>query len=208
LNIGLGKTDQDMPTPRRIGVILAAGRGRRMGRTKQLVEINTPDGPKPLVAAAYDAVRPICDELVVVVGHEADIVTAALGNRAFHRAQSDPDAPMFESIRGGLRTARSIEAAATVVLQPGDHPEVAAPTLAALADWSLKSPVQAIIPEYLGHGGHPVLIPPSVVEILVATDCPTGLGDFWLTHPELCVRIAVNDATIIWDVDTAADLLR
>jgi molybdenum cofactor cytidylyltransferase len=195
-----------MPTTRRIAVILAAGRGRRMGRTKQLVEIQTPDGPKALVAAAYDAVRSICDEMLVVVGHEADLVTAALECRAFHRAASDPDAPMFESIRAGLRTARSIDPAATVVLQPGDHPIVAATTLAALVDSSLKRPDQAIIPEYQGRGGHPVLIPAPVVEIVVAARCPSGLGDFWLAHPELCARVPIGDPTVIRDVDTSADL--
>jgi molybdenum cofactor cytidylyltransferase len=197
-----------MPTNRRIAVILAAGRGRRMGRTKQLVEIQTPDGPKPLVAAAYDTVHGICDAMVLVLGHDADAVAEALGNRAFHRVASDPDAPMFESIRAGLRVAQSIDAAAPVVLHPGDHPEAASHTLAALAEWSLMRPDQAIIPEYQGHGGHPVLIPARVIEILLAADCPTGLGDFWVAHPELCFRVPVDDPTVIRDVDKSADLTR
>ena len=97
-----------------------------MGGKKQLTPWPTADGTKPLVAAAYDAIRPICDEMVVVLGHDADAVAAALGDRPFHRAESDPDAPMFESIRAGLRAALRIDSNATVVLQPGDHPEVAA----------------------------------------------------------------------------------
>jgi molybdenum cofactor cytidylyltransferase len=189
-------------------MILAAGRGRRMGRTKQLVEWPSADGPKPLVAAAYDTIHTICDEMVVVLGHDADAVSAALGNRAFHRATSDPDAPMFESIRAGLRVAQSVDATATAVLQPGDHPEVRAGTLTLLADWSLKRPVQAVIPVYAGRGGHPVFIPSPVVDILIAADCPTGLGDFWLAHPELCVRVALADPTVIRDIDTDADLPR
>jgi molybdenum cofactor cytidylyltransferase len=143
---------------------------------------------------------------VVVFGHDADAVAAALANRAFHRAASDPDAPMFESIRTGLRVAQFIDASATVVLQPGDHPEVEASTLAALVDSSLKRPVQAVVPEYQGRGGHPVLIPARVVEILAAADCPTGLGDYWLAHPELCVRVPADDPMVIRDIDTDADL--
>ncbi len=88
---------------RRIGVILAAGRGGRMGGTKQLKLWPSADGEKPLVAAAYDAIRPICDEMVVVVGDAADEVAAALGERPFHRTISDSDDPMFESIRAGIR---------------------------------------------------------------------------------------------------------
>src|SRR4029079_7704835 len=63
---------------RRIGVVLAAGRGKRMGGKKQIIAWPSADGMKPLVACAYDAVRPICDEMVVVLGHIADSVVEAL----------------------------------------------------------------------------------------------------------------------------------
>ena len=55
---------------RRIGVILAAGRGGRMGGKKQLTPWPGADGSKPLVAASYDAIRSICDDMVVVLGHD------------------------------------------------------------------------------------------------------------------------------------------
>src|SRR3954468_6219768 len=114
---------------RRIGVILAAGRGGRMGGKKQLTPWPTWAGTIPLVAAAYDAIRPVCDEMVVVLGHAIDEVAAALGARAFHQAESDPHAPMFDSIRAGLRRAQRLNPTAAILLQPGDHPEVALSTL-------------------------------------------------------------------------------
>ena len=177
-----------------------------MGCIKQLVPWPTVEGAKPLVAAAYDAIRPICDEMVVVLGHEADAVAAALGDRPYHRAASRPDAPMFESIRAGLEAARSIDPDATIVLQPGDHPEVAAATLTVLIESSRQRPVQAIIPEHAGRGGHPVLIPAPIVTVLLDSDCPTGLGDFWAAHPERCVRLPVDDPSILRDIDTPFDL--
>ncbi len=195
-----------MEKPRRIGVILAAGRGERMGGMKQLLIWQTPNGAKPLVAAAYDLIRPICDEMVVVLGHEADAVAAALGARQFHRANSDANAPMFESVRVGLRVARSIDPFATIVLHPGDHPEVAAFTLSTLTDWSLQRPVQAVIPQFGNRGGHPALIPPAVAALLLETDCPQGLGEFWLVHPDLCVRLPVDDLTVLRDVDSPSDI--
>src|SRR5688572_13603642 len=140
---------------RRIGVLLAAGRGRRMGQTKQLITWLGADGPKPLVAAACDAIRRICDEMIVVLGHEADDVAMALDGRMFNRVQSDPDEPMFGSIQAGMRAARTIDPNAVIVLQPADHPEVLDGTLDILADWSLERPARAIIPEYRGRGGHP-----------------------------------------------------
>lgn len=198
--------DRVMPSPRRIGVILAAGRGGRLGGTKQLRLWRCADGEKPLIAAAYDAISPICDEIVVVLGHSAEEVAAALAPRPFHRAQSDEHAPMFESIRAGLRAAQGIDEDAAIVLHPGDHPEVSRDTLRVLMDWSLKRPVQAVIPQLGNRGGHPVVIPPSIGAQLIDADCPAGLGQFWLDHPDLCYRVPVNDPTVIRDVDTPADL--
>ncbi len=195
-----------MPELRRIGVILAAGRGGRMGGTKQLKPWRTATDEKPLIAAAYDAIRPICNEMVVVVGDAADEVAAALGERPFHRTMSDSDDPMFESIRAGIRGARRLDPKATIVLQPGDHPEVHPSTLELLKDASIKSPIRAIIPQYGDRGGHPVLIPADLAAQLVQTDCPAGLGQYWIDHPEMCVRVPVNDPTIVRDIDTPADL--
>jgi molybdenum cofactor cytidylyltransferase len=197
----------EKPVIRRIGVIVAAGRGGRMCGKKQLTPWQSPAGDaKPLVAAAYDAISPICDSMVVVVGHDAEAVAAALGDRRFERTLGDADEPMFESIRTGLKAARRVDTKAYVVLQPGDHPEVSAATLELLQDRSLKRPVRALIPEYGGRGGHPVLIPPDLVAQLAQSECPDGLGQFWLDHPQLCERVSVNDAGVVRDIDTPADL--
>lgn len=161
----------------------------------------------PLVAAAYEAIRPICDEMVVVLGHDADAVALALGDRSFHRADSDPHAPMFESIRAGLREALCLDANSTIVLQPGDHPEVAPSTLNTLTSWSLERPGQAIIPQYTCRGGHPVLIPSCICAMLLETDCPRGLGQFWQEHPDLCYRVPIDDVKVVRDIDTPADLV-
>jgi molybdenum cofactor cytidylyltransferase len=190
----------------RIGVLLAAGRGRRMGRTKQLVPWPSDAGEKPLVAAAFDAIQSICDEVVIVLGHEAGLVAAALGNRNFHRAFSDPDAPMFASIRAGLCAAQIINSQASIVLHPADHPEVAPATLATLTEWSHQRPAHAIIPQYHGRGGHPALLPPNIVLQLLDVDGTRGLRQVWIDHPELCHWVAVEDASVLRNIDTMADL--
>jgi molybdenum cofactor cytidylyltransferase len=189
-----------------VGLILAAGRGRRMGRTKQLLPWNSPAGKKPLVAAAFDAIQPICDSMIVVVGHDATAVAAALGERSFRQVIANPDAPMFHSIRAGLAAAQSLNATATFVLHPGDHPQVAPATLAALVAAAANEPDRAVLPEFQGRGGHPVLIPPIVAAHILLDECPNGLGQFWQDHPELCHREAVDDNSILRDIDTPADL--
>jgi molybdenum cofactor cytidylyltransferase len=190
----------------RIGLILAAGRGRRMGRTKQLVPWRAEGGAKPLVAAAFDAIRGVCDDMIVVLGHEADAVAGALAPRTYQRVLCDPDAPMFESIRAGLVAAHEIDPGTTIVMQPGDHPEVTAATLIALLAAADADSSRAITPEYQGRGGHPVLIPPAVIAGLLIAGCPDGLAAFWRDNPQLCHRVVVDDANVVRDVDTPEQL--
>lgn len=197
-----------MPHPHRIGVLLAAGRGGRMGGTKQLKLWPSVDGPKPLVCAAYDAIRSVCDEMVVVLGHAGEEVATALGDRPFHRAASDPHRPMFDSIRSGIQCALEIDAAATIVLHPGDHPEVRCATLETLSALSLGRPRQVLIPQHGDRGGHPIFIPATIARQLMSADCPAGLGQYWAENPAICVRIPVDDAAVVRDVDTPADLIR
>jgi molybdenum cofactor cytidylyltransferase len=144
--------------------------------------------------------------MVVVLGHDANEIAAALVARPFHRAESDPHAPMFESIRAGLRFAQRLNSAAAIVLQPGDHPEVATSTRDILLKCSLERPEQTIIPEYAGDGGHPILIPPNIAAMLIVAECPAGLGQFWADHPELCHRVPIDDPKVLRDIDTPADL--
>lgn len=191
---------------RRIGVLLAAGRGSRLGGAKQLSMWPTPNGGTPLVAAAYDAIRPICDEIVVVLGHKAAEVAAALRDRAFYQIISDPDVPMFESIRAGLTAALTIDPSATIVLQPGDHPEVSPATLERLSEASTQHPQRAIVPQVGDRGGHPAFIPCHIASRLIHAECSKGLGDFWKKQPQLCMRLPVDDPTALRDVDTLADL--
>jgi molybdenum cofactor cytidylyltransferase len=200
-----GELPSPFSNPTCIGVLLAAGRGRRMGGTKQLLPWPGGAGSKPLVAAAYDAIRPACVQMVVVVGHKADAVTAALEHRSFRSVLSDPDAELFHSIRAGLQEAQAIDPTASILLHPGDHPEVLPSSLAAILLAHDKAPHLAIMPEFHGRGGHPVLIPPPIVRRLLSEDCPAGLGSFWRENPLLYERIAIDDPSIVHDIDTPAD---
>jgi molybdenum cofactor cytidylyltransferase len=182
-----------------IGILLAAGRGRRMGGNKQFHIVQTAQGEKPLVAAAFDTIASVCGEMIVVLGHRAEEVTAALSPREFETVLVDPDAPMFDSIVAGLsRTATR----SGVLLQLGDHPSLDRLTLDEIFTTAAEHPDKAIMPTYQGNGGHPVLIPASIAAQILATPCPDGLRGFWQERPELCVRIEVPDIGVIQDIDS------
>ena len=94
-----GREAQD---PRVItGVVLAAGEGRRFGGTKQLAAL---DG-KPLAQHAIDALAEAgVDELLVVTGHDAEAVEAALTLPDDRPVRAEPGLPQrpVDVARGGV----------------------------------------------------------------------------------------------------------
>jgi molybdenum cofactor cytidylyltransferase len=120
---------------------------------------------------------------------------------------SDPDAPMFDSIVAGLSHVHSRRATPSgdslaILLQLGDYPALNPTTLDQILVAAAEHPDKAIMPTYQGNGGHPVLIPAAIAEQILAAPCPDGLRGFWQENFELAMRIEVNDADVIRDIDT------
>jgi CTP:molybdopterin cytidylyltransferase MocA len=192
---------------RPIGVLLAAGRGRRMGTLKQLLRFGEGDGAKPLVGAAFDALAPFCDGMVVVLGADAERVREALAPRAFITAIADSEAEMMESVRAGLSAAAALLPGRDILLHPADHPCINPDVVAELQLFAEKNPRSwAIMPEHRGKGGHPVLIRAAAVPHILAWRGSGGLRAFWEMHTTGVARIPVNDATSLLDLDTPEDL--
>lgn len=73
---------------KRLAVVLAAGKGKRM--KSKLYKVLHPVCGKPMVAHVLDAVQQInCERSVVIVGHGAETVKAYLGERAEYALQSE-----------------------------------------------------------------------------------------------------------------------
>jgi molybdenum cofactor cytidylyltransferase len=186
------------------GVLLAAGRGRRMGRLKQLL----PWGETTIVAAAFDALAGHCGAgMVLVAGDDADAVADALEGRAFRLVAADSDAEQIESAREGLRCALELPGTEHVFLHPADHPVVPAPVLDALL--ARADAATAFVPTCGGRGGHPVLIPADIAASIVSLQPGTtggGLRAYWETHPQNVQRIEFPDAPgLIMDLDSPED---
>lgn len=202
------------------GVILAAGRSSRMGAPKLLlpwpppearhaVKRTLPSGSArwTMLEAAVDVLRPWCQGIFIVVHHERERIAALPGVAGCTLVPGDPSPEMFGSIVAGLRAVQhwnesGNEPVSRILLHPGDHPEVGANIITRLLDESTGHPNQAILPEYRGKGGHPVVVSSLLVPGILSWHGQGGLRAYWEAHPNLVVRIPVDDESCTRDLDT------
>lgn len=116
--------------PRRVAVVLAAGKGTRMKSERPKVLM--PVAGRPMLAWVIDAAhRAGCDEVVVVVGHGAEEVHEALGGEGISWALQAEQKGTGHAL---AQAAPHVEGEATVVVLMGDAPLVTPETVVALAE--------------------------------------------------------------------------
>lgn len=188
-----------------VGVVLAAGRGRRFGAQK----LTAPLGGVAIVRHAVERLAAEVDEVVVVVATGDAAVRAAVaatGARAIESSEAD------EGIGASIRAAaRAVGARAdAIVIALGDQPSIAPGTVAALrrayaAARADRSDVVAVVPRYRGVRGHPVLFGAPALDELSALSGDVGARSVLERDPSR-VRWVEIDADAPPDVDTPEDL--
>ena len=137
------------------GVVLAAGSSTRMGRPKQLLRL----GEVPLLQHVVDAVAAAgLDEVVVVLGHEADAIEAALElpsevrvvlNERFAQGHHG-------SVRVGFAEASTKDADVAMLL--GDQPYIGGDLVERTIEAFVSSAAAVVRPRHGEAPGHPVLV--------------------------------------------------
>jgi molybdenum cofactor cytidylyltransferase len=183
-------------------IVLAAGRSSRMGlEHKLLADL----GGKPVIAHVVDRLAAAgLPPPVVVLGHHADDVRAALGDRAaIYVTAPDFAEGMSHSLRAGLAAAPAGWGAAIVAL--GDMPAVDAATYAALVA-ELLDRIPVVVPTWNGKRGNPVGWSRTHWPALMAVTGDGGGKALLAALSDRLVEVAVDDAGILTDVDTPAAL--
>ena len=143
-------------------------------------------------------------EIVVVTGHRADEVTAALAEtsaRCVHNA-GYASGEMLGSIQTGLAALGiGVEAA---LLCLGDQPQMEADTVrAVLAAGETAGWQKIVIPSYQMRAGHPIGLPRWLwPEVQV---CPGTLRDVLAAHRGQTEYLTVQTSSILADLDTPED---
>lgn len=182
------------------GLVLAAGRGTRMGGPNKLTaEL---DGA-PLVRHAVETARAAgLAPVVVVTGHAPEAVTSALaGCDVTFVHNPDFAAGMSTSLRAGLAALPGEVDGAVVLL--GDMPRVPPGLVRALmAAFDPAGGIHAAVPVRGGHRGNPVLFGRRLFGELMTVSGDVGGRGVLGAHGEAVAEVPVSGDGAFLDVDT------
>ncbi|MFI5198053.1 MAG: NTP transferase domain-containing protein [Thermoanaerobaculia bacterium] len=176
-------------------VLLAAGRSRRLGIVKQLLEISG----EPLVRrAARVALTTSPLDAVLVTGDRAEAVEEAVRGLAVRCVRAeDFDEGMGRSLAAGLRHLDPACAGALVVLC--DQPALTAEHLVRLVEAWKAAPASAAASGYAGTAGVPAVLPRAWFPKLMTARGDRGARDL-LRENAGEIRV-VPDERLAQDVD-------
>jgi len=192
-------------------VILAAGESTRMGSDKALLPW-PPSGAagssgKTFLSAAIQALNAHNDMVIVVVGqNEPSLSPVVYATGASLVRNPSPEQGQFSSLQVGLREVlkRGRDAA---MVTPVDRPPVQASTLESLRatfEASADS-VWAVVPEYRGRHGHPILVGREMIEIFLRAPATATAREIEHQYQLRIQYVSVDDPFIASNVDTPQD---
>jgi molybdenum cofactor cytidylyltransferase len=147
------------------------------------------------------------DEVVVVLGHDAGEVAAALNFPEGARSVVNPSyiEGQSSSLRAGLQSLGGEVRAAIVLL--GDQPSVSPDVMRALVDAYEKGAGPVVQAAYGGRSGHPVLLDRRIWPEIETVEGDVGARDILSGHPEWVTIVDVGGDPP-QDVDTWGDYRR
>lgn len=190
------------------GIILAAGMGSRMGRTKQLVQL----AGRPMLAHVLEnCCKTALSPLVLVLGHGADQIQEQLPPK--HLASTtiifNPDyaSGMASSVGTGLKALNQLRPDAPGALFVlGDQPTVGPEIITSILTAARGRKETILIPRFNGRQGNPVYFGRAFFPELSALSGDRGGRALFARHPEALTHVDIPSEDICLDLDSPADL--
>ncbi len=193
---------EQRPPPSVAAVLLAAGLGRRMqGVNKLLAEV----GGVPMVARAADALlQSKATEVVVVVGHEAQAVRAALGDRPVrYVTNTNYEEGLGASLRVGIAAVQQTVNLDGALVALADMPFVQSAHIDQLiSSFDPHGPFSICVPVHERKRGHPVLWSARHFPEMARLEGDVGARALLETHADAVLAVPMEDPAIHLDVDT------
>jgi molybdenum cofactor cytidylyltransferase len=191
-------------TPNVAAIILAAGQSRRMGAANKMsVDV---DGA-PMISHATDAVLASkADPVIVVVGHDPDVVRTILADCAVTFVENKDFAKgLSTSVIHGVNALPDDTNAFLVCL--GDMPRISADQIDRLI--AAFDPVEnraICVPTFKGKWGNPILFERRFIEEIKGLTGDRGARALLDSYPELVCEVEMSDDSVLIDVDTPESL--
>jgi molybdenum cofactor cytidylyltransferase len=192
-------------------MIPAAGRSRRMGQPKQLLEY---DG-RPLLVRVVDAAlkSDVTDVTVVVhadIGRALGVQLKTPEQKRLHILENPaPHSEMIDSVRIALRALRERHAARPAdgfLVSPGDLPDLTAADFNACIDAFREAPDRIVIASHNGRRGHPLIFPATLAEYVLSPACDQGLHALPREHDSIVRLVERPTPSVTRDANTTHDL--
>ena len=187
-------------------VVLAAGMSTRFGENKMLYPIDGEPMVRRVVKAALSS---SVDEVIVVVGFEAEKVKEALKGLKCVIVEN-PDYAIggqSSSVRCGVKHVK--DGAEAVVILPGDVAFIDPSIIDKVVEEYRSKRAKIIVASYKGKSGHPILFDRTLIpEILKIDEAGYGLKAVVNRHKADVVYVEADTPNVLLDVDRKADLNR
>jgi molybdenum cofactor cytidylyltransferase len=187
-------------------IVPAAGRSRRMGRPKQLLDVSG----RPLLLGLVDVIAASRVASVVIVTRRA--IAAALGLQdaplAFVEFNEEDSSEMIDSVRLGLRRLGREPAAAGAagyLVCPGDHAELSTADVDACVEAFRAATDRIVIAARDGRAGHPIIFPAALAGFVESPSCDPGLRALRREFPQRVAMVECRSPGVLRDIDTPRD---
>jgi molybdenum cofactor cytidylyltransferase len=183
-------------------IVLAAGRSSRMGRAKGTLPIDSIDTFLSRIVRTLTEAG--VDDVVVVLGHEAETIAAAFASsdlRARFVVNPDYDRGQLSSLKAGLAVADRPGVTAVMVTLV-DIPLVAPETVRAVLDRYRRTRAPIVRPVNGTRHGHPLVIDRTLFDAIRAADDTEGAKPVVRANVSAQGDVVVSDEGAFTDIDT------
>jgi len=186
------------------GIILAAGRSTRMGRSKAL--LLAPDGLTFVARLIHTLSRGGVDAPLVVGRSDDDLLLSAVesaGARFVINADAD-DGGQLSSLLAGLHKADR-PGVRGLMITPVDAPMVTPETVSRLIAVFEDTAGLIVRARYHGRNGHPVIFSRALFDELRHANPQSGAKAVLRAHQDAIIEVDVDDPGVVADIDTPED---
>ena len=188
------------------GIILAAGMSKRMGSTKQLIQLN---GKYLLEWVVSAAVESDLEKIYLVLGHQSEQILCKLSHLSQTpkiKALYNPDFKkgMSSSVRCGLSAAQ--QGHKNVMFLLGDQPFISPKVINLMLREYKKSDKHICLPVFQGQKGNPVIFGSTFFKLLLSVEGDMGGRQILRDYPEQIFHVPISDQKELVDIDTQEDL--